>query len=253
MAGERSAEPFIQFNCSSIPGELMENELFGYKRGAFPGADQDHEGLLSTVGKGTLFLDEIHELPQAMQARLLHVLDDGHFRQMGDTQKHVFQARIITATNKDLKDEAWQGRFREDLYFCLDVLHIHIPPLRERREDIAPLAVSLLEKLTADKVVQADPLDARQCLWLQAQDWPGNVRELGNTLQRALLLAANGKLNIPPQETHAGEKEIKLAEATINFERSLILRTIEACSGDKEEASRCLGIGLSTLYRKLEG
>jgi len=252
MTDEHGAEPFVQFNCSSTPGEMMESELFGYKRGAFPGADHDHEGLLSTAGKGTLFLDEISELPLIIQAKLLHVLDNGHFQPLGDTRQHPFQARIITATNKDLRDETRQGRFREDLFFCLDVLHIQIPPLRERRDDIAPLAASLLEKLTMDKVIRVDPLDAQQFLWLQAQDWPGNVRELGNTLERALLLADNGKLNIPPRETHVGGEEMKLAEATVNFERSLILQTIEVFNGDKEEAAERLGIGLSTLYRKLE-
>ncbi len=253
MAGECGAEPFIQLNCSSIPGALMERDLFGYRRGAFPGADHDHEGLLSAAGKGTLFLHEINELPQVIQAGLLHVLDDGHFHPLGDAQKHPFQARVITATDKDLRDETRQGRFREDLFFCLDVLHIHIPPLHERREDIAPLAASLLEKLTRDKEIRVAPLDARQCLWLESQDWPGNVRELGNTLERALLLASNGRLNIPPRGGPGEEKGLKLSEATANFERSLILQVIEACNGDKEEASRRLGIGLSTLYRKLEG
>ncbi len=251
MAGDRDAEPFIQFNCSSISGELMEGELFGYKRGAFPGAERDREGLLSMAGNGTLFLNEINELPLVIQAGLLHVLDDGYFRPLGDTRKHPFHARIIAAANKDLRGETRQGRFREDLYFCLDILHIRIPPLRERREDIAPLAVSMLEKLTADKAIRVDPLDARQCLWLQVQDWPGNARELGNTLERALLLAGNGKLDIPPRNIRAGGKETKLAEATVNFERGLILQMIKVCNGDKEETSRRLGIGLSTLYRKL--
>jgi len=252
MADEHGDKPFVQFNCSSTPVEMMESELFGYKRGAFPGADRDHKGLLSTAGKGTLFLDEISELPLVIQARLLHVLDNGHFQPLGDTQQYPFQARIITTTNKDLRAETRQGRFREDLYFCLDVLHIHIPPLRERRDDIALLATSLLEKLTVDKAIQAEPLDAQQFLWLQAQDWPGNVRELSNTLERALLLADNGKLNIPPRETRRDGEKIRLAEATVNFERSLILQTIEVFKGDKDKAAGRLGISLSTLYRKLE-
>ncbi|MDQ6957797.1 MAG: sigma-54 dependent transcriptional regulator [Mariprofundaceae bacterium] len=252
MTDEHGNEPFVQFNCSSTPDEMMESELFGYKQGALPGTNQDHEGRLSTAGKGTLFLDEISELPLIIQSKLLHVLDNGHFQPLGDTQQHPFHARIITTTNKDLRDETRQGRFREDLYFCLDVLHIHIPPLRERRDDIAPLATSLLEKLTVDKSIQVDPLDTQQLLWLQAQDWPGNARELRNTLERALLLANDGKLNIPPRETHTGGRRMGLAEATINFERSLIMQTIEVFNGDKEKAAGRLGIGLSTLYRKLE-
>jgi len=253
MTGEHGTGSFIHFNCSSTPAELVERELFGYKRGAFPGADQNHEGLLFTVGKGTLFLDEISELPLIIQAKLLHVIDNGHFQPLGDTRQHPFQARIITASDKDLRDETRQERFREDLYFCLDVLHIHIPPLRERRDDIVPLATSLLEKLTVDKAIQVDPLDVQQSLWLQAQDWPGNARELRNTLERALLLSDNGKLDIPPRKTHVNGREMNLAKATVNFERSLILQTIEMFHGNKEEAAGRLGIGLSTLYRKLEG
>jgi len=200
-----------------------------------------------------LFLDEIGELPRLLQAALLRVLDDGSFQALGDHRKRPFLARIITATDKDLRSEAQRGRFREDLYFCLDVLHIEIPPLRERREDIVPLAASILEKLAEDRSIRIDPLDSLQCLWLKSQDWPGNVRELRNTLERALLLASGGRLDLPPRTLPGGGSGITLAEATANFERSLILQTIEACDGNKEEASRRLGIGLSTLYRKLEG
>jgi len=252
MGNKHATEPFVQFNCAAISRELMERELFGYKRGAFSDANQDHKGLLAEADKGTLFLNEINELPQVMQASLLHVLDNGYFRPLGDTKKYPFRARVMTASNKDLKDETRQGHFREDLFFCLDVLHIHIPPLREHREDIAPLAISLLEKLTRNKAIRVVPLNAQQCLWLESHHWPGNVRELKNMLERALLLASNGELNIPPQENLMGKKELRLAEATAHFERSLILQTIEACHGIKEEASQRLGIGLSTLYRKLE-
>jgi len=251
-AGGHGTDPFVQINCSAVPGELMESELFGYKRGAIPGTDRDRAGLLSTAGKGTLFLNEINELPQVIQANLLRVLDEGRFRPLGDAREHTFRARIITATDKELRDETRQGRFREDLYFCLDVLRIHIPPLRERREDITLLATSLLENLTRNRDIRVAPLDARQYQWLQTRDWPGNVRELKNTLERALLLANNGRLHIPPGESRGGGKEIKLAEATVNFERSLILQMIEHCGGDKEDAATRLGIGLSTLYRKLE-
>ncbi len=251
MTSERAAEPFVQLSCASIPEELMERELFGYRRGAFPGADRGYEGILSKAGRGTLFLDEVSELPRIIQAALLRVLDDGCFQPLGETRRQPFQARIITATDKDLRNETLHGRFREDLFFCLDVLHIDIPPLRERREDIVPLAVSILEKLAADRSIRIAPLDARQCLWLKSQEWPGNVRELRNTLERALLLARDGRLDLPPRRMVEGRTGATLAEATANFERSLILQTIEACDGDKEEASRRLGIGLSTLYRKL--
>jgi len=247
-----ASAPLVRLNCSAIPSELMESELFGHKKGAFSGADRDREGLLTAAGKGTLFLDEIGELPLPMQAKLLHVLDDRKFRPVGDTREQTFEARVIAATNRNLREEIQQKRFREDLYFRLDVLRIRIPPLRERQEDIVPLAIHLLQELGDETTALTEPLDAEQCLWLQNQPWPGNVRELRNTLERALVLAHDGKMRIPPTKTDPLTENISMAEAVAHFERNMILQTIAHCQSDKERAANKLGIGLSTLYRKLE-
>jgi len=251
-SGPHASEPLVRLNCSAIPGELMESELFGHKKGAFSGADRDRGGLLTAAGKGTLFLDEIGELPLPMQAKLLHVLDDKRFRPVGDTREHTFEARVIAATNRNIKDEMRHKRFREDLYFRLDVLQIRIPPLRERQEDIVPLAIQLQEELAKGTSISIAPLNTEQCLWLQSQPWPGNVRELRNMLERALLLAQDGKMCIPPAETGQVMENANMAEAVTHFERNFILQTITHCQGNKEKAAKKLGIGLSTLYRKLE-
>lgn len=251
-SGVNASEPLVRLNCSAIPAELMESELFGHKKGAFSGADRDREGLLAAAGKGTLFLDEIGELPLPMQAKLLHVLDDRQFRRVGDTREQTFEARVVAATNRNLKDEIQHKHFREDLYFRLDVLRIRIPPLRERQEDIVPLAIHLLKELGNETTALTKPLDTAQCLWLQEQPWPGNVRELRNILERSLLLAHDGKMRIPPGQTEAEVESTNMAEAVTRFEHHLILQTIEHCQGNKEDAAKELGIGLSTLYRKLE-
>jgi len=250
-SGPHASDPFVRLNCSAIPSELMESELFGHRKGAFSGADRDREGLLTAAGKGTLFLDEIGELPLPMQAKLLHVLDDGRFRPVGDTREQTFEARVIAATNRNLREEIQQKRFREDLYFRLDVLRIRIPPLRERQDDIVPLAIQILEELNEERP-SPTPLNADQCLWLQNQAWPGNVRELRNALERALLLSRDGKLRIPPTETGHEMENKNMVEAVAHFERNMILQAISYCQGDKERAASKLGIGLSTLYRKLE-
>ncbi len=251
-SGPYAAEPLVRLNCSAIPGELMESELFGHIKGAFSGADRNNQGLLNAAGNGTLFLDEIGELPLLMQAKLLHVLDERRFRAVGDTREQTFKARVIAATNRDLKEEIRHKRFREDLFFRLDVLRIRIPPLRERREDIIPLAIQILEELNEGETSSTVQLDKEQCLWLRNQPWPGNVRELQNILERALLLSHGGRLCIPPIETESAKKTSTLAEAVAHFEKNLILQTIANCQGRKEQAAKRLGIGLSTLYRKLE-
>jgi len=251
-SGSNVSRPMVRLNCSAIPAELMESELFGHKKGAFSGADRDRDGLLAAAGKGTLFLDEIGELPLPMQAKLLHVLDDRQFRRVGDTHEQTFEARVVAATNRNLKEEIQHKRFREDLYFRLDVLRIRIPPLRERQEDIVPLAIRLLQELGDETTALTEPLDIAQCLWLQNQAWPGNVRELRNMLERSLLLAHDGKMHIPPNQSEQITENFSMAESVTRFEHHLILQTIEHCQGSKEEAAKKLGIGLSTLYRKLE-
>jgi len=250
--GDNHDQPFVRVNCAAIPKELMESELFGHRRGAFSGAERDHEGLLAMAGKGTLFLDEIGELPAVMQTKLLHVLDERRFRPVGATTEQEFRARVIAASNRDFRKMVESGAFREDLFYRLDVLGIHIPPLRERPEDIVPLSMRLLKQLCEDMACDCPALSPEQCLWLQSREWPGNVRELRNTLERALLLSDADSFNLLFEQ--AGPADMRaLAEAVHHFECSYIRQAIAACGGDKAAAARRLNVGISTLYRKLEG
>jgi two-component system, NtrC family, response regulator AtoC len=263
---QRGAQPFIPVNCGAIPENLLESEFFGHTKGAFTGADRARKGLFLEADKGTIFLDEIGELPLDLQVKLLHVLEAREIRPLGSEQVRKIDVRILAATNRDLREMASAGRFREDLYFRLSGFHITVPPLRERREDIPALIQYLLargsERFGVRGRLAIDP-DAEEILL--AYDWPGNVRELENVLQRATILAEAGRITVadlPPNITPvlpsaAGEAPPRpgsgpLREQVREYEHSLILRAIEECGGDRRAAAQRLGIGLSSLYRKLE-
>jgi len=239
----RKEHPLISINCASIPANLLESELFGFRKGAFTGADRNKQGLLEEVGDGTLFLDEIGEMPAALQAKLLHVLDDGAFRPLGGMKSQHFKGRVIAATNVDLEEKIKQKEFREDLYYRLSVLTIEVPPLRHRIEDIMILAERIYADLAEDMGHAQTRLPLELIYQLQSQPWPGNVRQLKNYLERMLILDGNddGCLASPT-----------LSEALHHFEKSFIEHTIAECSGNKQQAADQLGIGLSTLYRKLD-
>jgi len=238
----RKEHALVSINCASIPENLLESELFGYRKGAFTGADQNKQGLFESVGEGTLFLDEVGEMPLLLQAKLLHVLDDGSFRPLGAMQSQRFKGRVIAATNANLEAKITEKCFREDLYYRLSVLIIEIPPLRQRVEDIVLLAEKIYNDL-AEEMGHAQtslPLDVLQ--GLQTNPWPGNVRQLRNFLERMLILGGDADEEITSPT---------LSEALIQFERAFIQRTVMEYSGDKSIAAKQLGIGLSTLYRKL--
>ncbi len=245
-------QPFMRVNCAAIPTELMESEFFGHKKGAFSGADHDRKGLLPTAGRGTLFLDELVELPLSMQSKLLHVLDERCFRPVGDDKEYPFHARIIAASNYDFEQAVKEGRFREDLYFRLNVMKICIPPLRQRGDDIIPLANRLLSQICTEWSSNKTEFTPAQGLWLESQSWPGNVRELRNYLERALLLSSEDELQFPDLEDLVGSDELSLVDACHAFERRYIEHVIQNNNGDKAAAALKLGIGISTLYRKLE-
>jgi len=247
-----SKEPFVRVNCAAIPKELMESELFGHKKGSFSGADSNRKGLLATAGKGTLFLDELTELPLSMQSKLLHVLDERSFRPVGDDKEHPFQARVIAASNYDFKQAVKDGCFREDLYFRLNVMQLSIPPLRQRGDDIVPLAYRLLGQICTEWGRLQPNITSAQELWLESQAWPGNVRELRNALERALLMGSEGRLEFSNMQGMEGGGELSLADACHAFEQRYIKQMIQKFENDKTIAARTLGIGLSTLYRKLE-
>jgi len=245
-------QPFIRINCAAIPADLLESELFGHKKGAFSGASQDRKGLLATADKGTLFLDELIELPLSMQSKLLHVLDEKSFRPVGGDKEVPFQARVIAASNMDFEQAVQAGTFREDLYFRLNVMKIRIPPLRERGDDILPLANRLLAQTCKEWSRNTPEITPEQALWLEGQAWQGNVRELRNVLERGLLLGSDETLHFEALQELEAPEDLDLADACHAFEKRYIESVIGKFHGDKAAAAEQLGIGLSTLYRKLE-
>ena len=258
--------PFVPVNCGAIPESLIESELFGHVKGAFTSADRTRKGLFVQADRGTIFLDEIGELPLPMQTKLLHVLEAKEVRALGSEQSRKVDVRIVAATNRELPAMVAHGRFREDLFFRLSVFQIPMPPLRERRADIP----ALLRHIVAQRVMPSGLHEALD-IEPEAEDllinfaWPGNVRQLENVLHRAAILADGGCIRVadlPPEVSRTAPQAIPVAESGASegslrervrrFEVSLILRAIEDAGGDRRLAAQRLGIGLSSLYRKLE-
>ncbi len=250
---------FVAVNCGALPENLLESELFGHKKGAFTGALADKPGLFAVAHDGTLFLDEIGEMPKNLQVKLLRALQEREIVPVGDTKPIKVNIRVVTATNKDLAVEVAHGRFRQDLYYRINVVEIQMPPLRERKEDIPTLTAHFLTKhAQAGRPPRALSADALRRL-IQ-YPWPGNVRELENVVERALILSKDPEridvadLPLGFQDT-AGSSPgslVKLDDAVREFSRQHILTVLHAVGGDKKEAAKALGMGLSSLYRKLE-
>ena len=255
--GGKGNQRFLAVNCAAIPNDLLENQLFGHRKGAFTGADRDQPGVFVHAGAGTVFLDEIGELPLATQAKLLRAIDQKEVFPVGANEPVFVEARVMAATNKDLRKEVELGRFREDLFFRINVVTITIPPLRERPEDIPDLVEFLLAKHARALGKQITGVTHETMQFLLACPWKGNVRELDNALQRAVILG-EGPLIVPgdlpldlrPEESHPGLVD-ELAEAVRRFERRHVERILQQ-TPDKKEAAHRLGIGLSSLYRKIE-
>jgi DNA-binding NtrC family response regulator len=251
---------FLAVNCAAIPHDLLENQLFGHVRGSFTGADRDQAGLFAAAGHGTVFLDEIGELSNSTQAKLLRAIENKEVLPIGATRPVTFHARLVTATNKDLLAEVAASRFREDLYYRLNVVSIHVPPLRDRREDIPELVSVLLAKHAARLGKHVQGVDNATIRGLMAASWKGNVRELDNALERAVILSDGPTLtpdDFPPglmieTEMESGTSLDNLRAAVREYERHHIRRVLHSCGDDKREAARRLGLGLSSLYRKLE-
>ncbi|NOU01793.1 MAG: sigma-54-dependent Fis family transcriptional regulator [Gallionella sp.] len=262
----RADGPFIPVNCGAIPENLVESEFFGHTRGSFTGADKLRKGLFLEADTGTIFLDEIGELPLALQVKLLHVIEQKEVRAVGSEQYRPVDVRIVAATNRDLSDMVAAGKFREDLYFRLSVFHLHVPPLRDRRQDIPALVNFLLQRNSrrlGSNGMKAS-LDMGVEELLVNHSWPGNVRELENVLDRALILADDYRITVAdlpssiskianPTHSDLGfQASGSLREQVRKFETHLILKTIEDAGGDRRMAAQKLNIGLSSLYRKLE-
>jgi two-component system, NtrC family, response regulator HydG len=258
-ASPRRLKPMIKVSCAALPETLLEAELFGYEKGAFTGANARKEGRFELANGGTLFLDEIGEVPPAVQVKLLRVLQDGKFERLGGTRTIDADVRIIAATNKDLHKEVEEKRFREDLFYRLNVINIRVPALRERKDDIQLLAMHFL-KLYADK--NNKPIEGfaeEAMLALTTYDWPGNVRELENAIERAVVFT-NGRqipLSVLPQGVSAFAESrhsltFKIGTPLRELERKAIDITLQHTRGDKNMAARLLGIATRTIYRHIE-
>jgi DNA-binding NtrC family response regulator len=246
---QRASRPFVAVNCGAIAPELIESELFGHIKGAFTGATGVREGLFFYAQGGTLFLDEVGEMPLNLQTKLLRVLDEKKIRPVGSDIEMPVDVRIIAATNRELSEHVKNGSFRQDLYYRLDVMNIHIPPLRERREDIAPLAQHFMRLLAAKMTIPPIALDTEIIDKMRAYPWPGNARELRNVIERALILGhiPDGCLG---SETAASNQQQALEESLEAVEKRHILNVLSATSGNKTEAARRLNISRKTLERK---
>ncbi len=250
---QRRTKPFVALNCSGFNPDLLESELFGYKQGAFTGAQKDKKGLLQEANEGTLFLDEIGEMNLDLQAKLLRVLENQTFIKVGDTQTTKVNVRIIAATNRDLKTEAEEGRFRLDLFYRLSVFSIELPSLNERKGDIIIIAKYYLKQFAA-KVNKPDfIMDDQFSSRLLNHVWKGNIRELKNVIERVVILSDGTSLNasLLPYEFHQGTVESDGMKME-TVEKMHIIKVLKYTRNNKTETSRLLGIGLTTLYRKLE-
>jgi DNA-binding NtrC family response regulator len=256
---EQSAEPearFLAINCAAIPNDLLENQLFGHRKGAFTGADRDQAGVFVHAGAGTVFLDEIGELSLATQAKLLRAIEQKEFLPVGADEPVNVEARVLAATNKDLAREVGNGRFREDLYYRLNVVTITIPPLRERREDIPDLVEFLLSRQATSLGKRLTGVAHETMQLLMACPWRGNVRELDNALQRAAILGEGPLIkpsDLPPDLAPViNDPDLvdDLSEAVKRFEKQHIERILNQ-TPDKRDAAKRLGMGLSSLYRRI--
>jgi len=257
---DRREAPFVPVNCAAIPEQLLESELFGHMRGAFTDAKMDKRGLFEEAQKGTVFLDEISELPLMLQAKILRVIQEKEIRRVGATKPISVDVRIIAATNLNLNDEVKAKRFREDLYYRLNVIELKLPPLRERREDIPLLVDAFLKKCGVVRGKEMKGVNEAALAMLMDYAWPGNVRELENVIERAVTLSLGEKISpddLPPAVQGArGDRRVldEAAEKTLplhEIEKEYIKKILEKMGGNKYQAAHVLGIDRKTLYRKL--
>ena len=265
MSGRRN-EPFVAVNCSALPGTLIESLIFGHERGAFTGAERRTRGQLELAGGGTMLLDEIAEMPIELQSKLLRVLEDRRFRPLGAEEERPLQARILASTHVDLQRRIAEGRFREDLYYRLNVITLHVPPLAERGEDIPELVASFSADMTRKLRFTESAM-----AWLERRPWPGNVRELRNVVERVALLSETDTVDVPTlaelaNPPGAGDARLeidKMARSLLALperlgskldviERAILHHAIESCGGNKSAAARLIGVDRKALERRWE-
>jgi two-component system, NtrC family, response regulator AtoC len=258
--GSRRDRLFVPINCAAIPAELLETELFGHTRGAFTGAQDSRMGKFELADGGTLYLDEIGDMPTSLQAKLLRVLEEGVIERIGANKRIPVDVRIVSSTHRDLPASIAAGHFREDLYYRLNVLHIALPALRERREDIRHLAAAFIRRFAAELGKQPATLSAEALRVLERHMWPGNVRELQNLMERAVVLSdgptisasAFPGLEVAPDEPETRRDDLALEPAVEEFERKIVLRALAAANDNKAQAARLLGVSERTLWYKLK-
>jgi len=260
----RRQGPFHAINCAALPESLIESELFGHEKGSFTGATERSAGCFELAQNGTLLLDEIGEMPAATQAKLLRILEDSKVRRLGGKTEFEVDVRVVAATNRPPEESVKKGSLREDLYYRLNVFHVHLPPLRDRKEDIPAIADSLITLLNGKHECRVTGVSPEVLDVFQAYNWPGNVRELRNALERAVILAAQGNIErqhlshtftAPAVEAPAVEGDcvqFRLGTTVEEAERGLILRTLEHTRNNKTKAAEILGISLKTLHNKLK-
>ena len=255
----RREGPMVKLNCGALPEGLIESELFGHEKGAFTGAIQQRKGRFELADGGTIFLDEISEMPPPTQVKFLRVLQDGEFERVGGSQTLKGDVRVIAATNVDLEAAVAETRFRKDLYYRLNVIHVSVPPLRERREDIPLLALHFLDKFCLENNRAAMGIAPEAMAAMKSYHWPGNVRELQNVLERAVALCQGNMVEIADlsdEVRHYSPADdqivIPVGASMEEIERLAILQTLNKTGWDKELTARLLGMGLATLYRRLK-
>ena len=281
----RRDRPFVKVNCAALPADLLESEMFGHERGAYTGAATSTAGKFEAADRGTLMLDEVAEMPAALQAKLLHVIEDGRFTKLGSNRELEVDVRVIAATNRPLAPMIADGRFREDLYYRLQVIEIHVPPLRERREEIVPLARAFVRDCAEHEGRPVPILTPRLEAALLAYDWPGNVRELENVIQRFVLLqdedmvlrelvtdrdsafpspavaettqsadvpAVSAVSPVVPAPTESQSLPALVRRATSHVEREVIARALDLVRWNRRRAARMLGVSYKTLLNKMK-
>ena len=262
----RADAPFVAVNCGAIPENLMESEFFGYKKGAFTGADSDKLGYLQAAQRGTLFLDEVGDLPLAMQVKLLRVIQEKKVRRVGDTQEGAIDVRIISATHRSLAEQVEAGQFRQDLFYRLNVIELKMPSLREIPEDIPLMVAEVIERLARQSGAQAPAIGEDAMLQLRRYDFPGNVRELENILERALALCSDNQVTVadlyltqgatkekgPSLDGALGTRGLPLHDFLDQVEREAIMKALEATRFNKTAAAKLLGITFRSLRYRLD-
>jgi transcriptional regulator with PAS, ATPase and Fis domain len=264
----RQHHPFVAINCSALPENLLESELFGHKKGSFTGAVADKAGLFEEAERGTIFLDEVNSMALPLQTKLLRVLQERQLRRVGDTKTVPINVRVLAATNESLLDKVKDGKFREDLYYRLAVIPIELPPLRDRPEDIPLLVQHFLKSKSVEDIEAQMKIEPKAIEALQSYDWPGNVRELENAIERASALCDDNVIrlkDLPPQVVQQGlggpgfrtgpagmPIGKKLDDFIRDQERYFINETIKHTGGSREKAAKILGISMATLYRKID-